>query len=43
MESATEDGKLSAQLKVQMEVNQELKRLLVASIGGDIQLHLDQI
>ena len=26
-----------------MEVNRELKRLLVAAIGGDIRLRLDQI
>ena len=41
--SDAEVGRLSAQLKVQTEVNRELKRLLVASVGGDIQLHLDQI
>ena len=41
--SDAEVERLSAQLKVQTEVNRELKRLLVASVGGDIQLHLDQI
>lgn len=33
----------AAQLKKQIEVNKELKRLLVASVGSDLQLRLEQM
>ena len=36
-------SELDSKLKVQMKVNQELKRLLVASVGGDLQLRLEQV
>lgn len=36
-------SELDSKLKVQMNVNRELKRLLVASVGSDLQLRLDQI
>ncbi|XP_040279776.1 golgin-45 [Bufo bufo] len=34
---------LSNQLKVQTEVNRELKKLLVASVGDDLQYHFERI
>ncbi|XP_053562482.1 golgin-45 [Bombina bombina] len=34
---------LSNQLKVQTEVNRELKKLLVASLGDDLQYHFERI
>ena len=33
----------AVQLKIQTEVNKELKRLLVASVGSDLQLHLERL
>ncbi|XP_008590725.1 PREDICTED: golgin-45 [Galeopterus variegatus] len=34
---------LSNQLRVQTEVNRELKKLLVASVGGDLQYHFERL
>ncbi|XP_053313475.1 golgin-45 [Spea bombifrons] len=34
---------LSNQLKVQTEVNRELKKLLVASVGDDLQYHFERV
>ncbi|XP_034048480.1 golgin-45 [Thalassophryne amazonica] len=34
---------LSNQLRVQTEVNRELKKLLVASVGDDLQYHFDRL
>ena len=36
-------SELESKLKMQMDVNKELKRLLVASIGSDLQYRLNQI
>ena len=36
-------SELQAQLRVQTDVNRELKRLLVASVSSDLQLRLQQI
>lgn len=38
-----QESDLAAQLRVQKEVNRELKRLLVASVGSDLQHCLEQI
>lgn len=35
--------KASAQLDIQLEVNKELKRLLIASVGSDLQVKLEQL
>lgn len=37
------DEKASAQLAIQLEVNKELKRLLIASVGSDLQAKLEQL
>ena len=37
------ESHLMARLQVQMDINRELKRLLVAAVGGDLQHRLDQI
>ncbi|XP_062302340.1 golgin-45 [Osmerus eperlanus] len=34
---------LSNQIRVQTEVNRELKKLLVASVGGDLQYHFERL
>jgi hypothetical protein len=36
-------SELEAQLQIQTDVNRELKRLLVASVGSDLELRLQQI
>ena len=37
------ESQLMAQLQVHMDINKELKRLLVAAVGSDLQHRLDQI
>ena len=39
----TKCSELESRLKIQTDVNKELKRLLVASMGSDLQLRLNQI
>ena len=41
--AAVNTAELESQLQTQREVNRELKRLLVASVGSDLELRLQQI
>ena len=43
MTEAVDISELESQLQTQREVNRELKRLLVASVGRDLELRLQQI
>ena len=40
---AVDPSELESQLRIQTDVNRELKRLLVASVGSDLELRLQQI